>query len=546
MEITTPSSLEGIKQTLQQLLEKEIGDQFAYEVSFWWNNETSLLVLIHLSIDNWKRHPKSLQTLLEKLRRDSAQLPYHVQWRVEENFASQRLLLPSSSLVPSISLLPSRLTLYKRLKKRKYRRIQFQLIGMGLGMVSGLGLLYGITRPCVIDHCPQIQQAKAKEISAFSDINSDLTETEINIIKAQIQQSIVLLSPIPPWSAYYHQARTLMYTYLEQVNQLQSLQTAFEQGNQSQPNPLESPLSLTELEQQKKKLEEAIARLDTISIESDLNTAIQAKREQYQRTLVTIEQRLQAEKMARQQLEKGINLGKLALEHQKIAKSLKDWYLVSATWQNALQNLKSINNRTTSYQTAQSHLQQFSLQHIQVQNKIKKEEKRINLEYKAKEQVKHAEYWQKKQDWKQSIQYWQKAIATLEQIPSHSVQSTEAQTLLKTYKTAFNQANYQQQLGAETQEIEQYLKRICQGSQSICTYTVQQNLIIVSLTSEYTQKVWDTALQSKLQGNQQTQISLLNHLSALEKQLKTLSLSTQKRVDLYHSNRQLMMTFQTP
>jgi hypothetical protein len=96
------------------------------------------------------------------------------------------------------------------LKRTPWRRFFSWKWGLGIGLGLGvMGLVsYGVTRPCVLDHCPLLAQTEQLvPVSSLSlpDRSPPLTFNTL-LLENQLQKAIALLEPIPVWSRYYGQA----------------------------------------------------------------------------------------------------------------------------------------------------------------------------------------------------------------------------------------------------------------------------------------------------------------------------------------------------
>ena len=54
---------------------------------------------------------------------------------------------------------------------------------------------------------------------------------------------------------------------------------------------------------------------------------------------------------------------------------------------------------------------------------------------------------------------------------------------------------------------------MCKTKEPICNYDITEKIIRIRLESNYLEQLWMIALQAKAEGNLQTQVELLKHLS---------------------------------
>ncbi|MGK7931627.1 MAG: hypothetical protein AB4041_09360 [Microcystaceae cyanobacterium] len=546
METITPLDLSGIQSYVQNCLQQELGKQITCEVNCWVQ-EQILLVFIQCGQQTLALNQEIITKLRDNLSHSSSFSSYQlkVYWLVDggvyplnSDHALSHSFLTSSQIAQEIS----RKNLAYSLPKRQERNYFSKLTALGLGISLGLGLLYIFTRPCGLGSCPQLNQAQkaAEEI-----LNRQITsETELLLSKQQLSRSIELLKSIPAWSRHYGVATALLSDYERQLLSLESLITVTQQASQSQQSITTPSQSFGAWQSSKTQLEEAINRLPSSDVPQALQISIDSKKRQYERTLATIEQRMQGEKEAATRLKQGREAAQLAHSRQGIAQSLEDWQLVEATWQTAVERLQSISPNTTSYDKARQLLKEYNYQQVKAQGKKQQVQKEFQRFKTAQEQAKQALAWQEQQQWSKTTEQWRNALTTLQQIPVSSFYAQQAKPLISSYQVALNQAEIQLKNALARQELTQYLENLCQRPEKICYYKLQNNLIKVRLTQAYHQQLIATAAQAKQDNNQQIQLHLMNHLSRLENGLRSLSLNARQTIELYHADGQLMMTFQ--
>lgn len=552
MEAITPLDLSEIQAHLQDCLQQELGEQVHCEVNCWIQKDT-VLVFIQSLEQKINLDKTILDTISDCVSQVVAFSPYclKVYWLWDGEVYSlnlnDALLVPFSSPLLSSQQIIQQVNfqgITRRLKKRQYRKSISKVLALGIGISIGLGLLYILTRPCVVGACPQLKQAQTDAEETLNKIDGVVSEAEILAAKEQLSHSIELLKPIPPWSVRYGTAIAAISDYERQLLSLESLMIVTQQANQTQQSVKTASQTVTEWQSSKTKLEEAMTRLPSADLPKAIEVSVDLKKRQYERTLADIEALIQLEKGATTQLEEGEEVGKLALARQKTAQSLENWQSVEDTWQSAINKLQTIPVNTTSHNQARQLLQEYNYQLVKAQGIRQRVEQSFNLLTTAQNQAKKAQNWQDKKEWSKAVEQWGNALTNLQQIPKSSVYAQQASPLISSYQLATNQAKIELNKALARQELTQYLESLCQRPETICYFTVQNNLIKVSLTEDYHQQLLATAAQAQQDNDQQARLHLENHLYRLENGLRSLSLKARLTIELYRADEQLMMTFQ--
>lgn len=426
----------------------------------------------------------------------------------------------------------------------KKEQLNGSWVGVGLGIVLGMGVLYGLTRPCVIGSCSRLPQAQVLAQQSLKGITKATSEQTIITAQQHLNQAISLLSPIPPWSGYHQQARRLMLDYQLQSEKIATWLGAIQTFDRTKTLINQTPLSLEQWQEIQSTLQKAIATLEALSSDNTLFLPLDRTIGEYKSYLNTVESQLIAEKSAQTQLNQGIEAAKLAQLRQKNAQSLQDWQLVVATWQTAIERLQGVSSGTTRYQDSRQLLDEYRGQWIQAEVQRKQEETAVNLSKKSQQAIKSAKVSESQKQWSAAVRHWRNALSYIRQIPANTFYYQEIQPKINDYTLSLQQAETQLQKAVKLQQIHQDLTKICSGAEQACTYSMNDTNIQVKLTESYRKRLWETALYAKAQANVQTQAALLNHLSHLEQSLRQLSQKTGKSIALYQADGELMMTFE--
>jgi hypothetical protein len=417
----------------------------------------------------------------------------------------------------------------KNLQKRETRRQAWLLAGTGIGIVLLLGGWYALTRPCAIGDCSAIDR------SALSEVKISASNQDILDARQQLEQAIETLQAIPGWSKHRTQAEILLADYQKQAESLTKITAAIAMTERATALAQNSPSpNWKEIRQLWQK---AIAALQQIPSESRWYAIAQARKRDYQKNLARIEQRQQAQSQANASLRTAQETAKLARIRQKDAQSPADWQLVLATWQISIRRLREISPQTNTYQQAQRLLAIYTPQLVAAGTRHKQELSAASSYQKATEQAKLATEAETKARWSAAASNWRSALISIKQVPRNTFQYRQAEPLIATYTVAFDRA-------ARLQQTDNFLQQVCAIENKICNWAIADSAIRIDLTSNYMQRVWETAIQAQASADWQVQVELLDRISTLEKSLQSLSNNIGKRVEVYNADGRLMIIYQ--
>jgi len=405
------------------------------------------------------------------------------------------------------------------------------------------GTFYILTRPCVMNKCDAMAQAQEYASISKRILKQNPSGSAIFDAQKQLNDAISLLEKIPQWSFYHSEAKSLLNRYQDQAQTLDNLINALKIASQVASQTQKPPFSVQQWQKIQQDWRKAISRLETIKSDSDLYLLAQSKITDYKKNLNMVNARLNEEAQAVEKLKIAQEAIKVAQVRQGTAQSLDNWQLVYATWQTAMSRLKEIAPSTTVYGQAQTLINDYSATIADVRDKKNQELFAVNAYNQALRLAQLAKNAQTIKQWSNAVYQWRNASDYLKQVPQNSFQYNQVQPLLNAYQNALIQAENQLRKSIKFQQAQEDLTQTCQGVAKVCDFTITDSIIKVKLTPEYVQDIRQTALKAKTQGNSNTEIALLDHISTLEQALQVISNNTKLRVEVYEPNNSLAIAY---
>ncbi|MEB3248159.1 MAG: hypothetical protein VKK07_02320 [Merismopediaceae bacterium] len=408
-------------------------------------------------------------------------------------------------------------------------------IGLGLGVLGLVG--YGLTRPCVLDHCPSLTQAEQLlQVSPLSlqDNPQPLTFNTL-LLERQLQEAIALLEPIPFWSRYYGQAREQKKDYQARLAILMTLNQSMGQANQAQQLLQKSPLSAQELQAVVTLWQKVLVDLQPLSLDNPYRPIVQQQRQMATQGLRLTQQRLLDEQQAEQFWQKASEQAVLARVQGSNVRSLGELNRLAVLWQGVLQNLQKIPLGTSVSPKALKQAEVYGREYRNLESRRQAEAQAEARYQEAIAVSKVAEQASLSQRWNMAVTQWQKAVNLLKGIPETSFVGEKAKNLLLSAMLQLQTAQTYFQGSQRSQQVKQQLESLCSQWTRTCDYRIEKDRIQVRLTDSYVRQIWDTALKAKAQGNLPGQTGVLNHISYLEQTLQTISTQSGLPLELYHA-----------
>ncbi|MFP4101338.1 hypothetical protein [Coleofasciculus sp.] len=405
--------------------------------------------------------------------------------------------------------------------------------GAGLSLVVFFSTLYVLTRPCVMGKCTVLPEAEQLSHKSAETLQNPESGKAVLEAQEQLQEAIQLVAVIPPWSSYRRQAQQKLQVYQSQsetvADMVEALKTAARAGYESQ-NPPHPEAKWREVQS---LWRDAIAKLEQLPTDSNLQPLAKTKIKAYKTNLEEINQRLLKERKAQEHLKAAQEAARMAEVRQGIAQSLSDWQLVYATWQASMGRLKQIPQGTTAYQEAQELLALYLPKLAQARDRKTQEQISANAYNQGVRLAQLATDSQSDQQWSVALVHWRNALTYVNQVPKETYYYTKSQSLVEPYRGALKQAQNQLQLAVKMQQARRDLNQTCSGTPSICTYTIDNQMIKVRLTPAYVQMVQQGAMIAKAQGDSDAHAGLVNHILTLGEALEVISDNAQLRVEVY-------------
>lgn len=405
--------------------------------------------------------------------------------------------------------------------------------GAGLSLLVFFSTLYVLTRPCVMGECavlPEAEQLSQKSTKTLQNPESGKAVLEA---QEQLQEAIQLVAAIPPWSRYHSQAQQKLQIYQSHsetvADMVEALKTAARAGYESQ-NP---PHPESKWREVQNLWRDAIAKLEQLPTDSNLQPLAKAKIKAYKTNLEEINQRLLKERKAQEHIKAAQEAARMAQARQGIAQSLSDWQLVYATWQASMQRLKQIPQGTTPYEEAQELLALYLPKLANARDRKTSEQIAANAYNQGVRLAQLATDSQTDKQWSAALIHWRNALTYVNQVPKDTYYYTKSQSLVEPYRGALKQAQNQLQLAVKMQQARRDLNQTCFGKPSICSYTIDNKMIKVQLTPAYVQMVQQRALSARSQGDSQAHAGIVNHILTLGEALEVISDNAKLRVEVY-------------
>jgi hypothetical protein len=420
--------------------------------------------------------------------------------------------------------------------KSKKTLLPMVVAGTGLSLFIFLTSLFLLTRPCVVGQCQALSDAQELSQTSLNRLQKPLSGKEVLEAQEQLMEAIRMLQSIPFWSGSYGKAQEQLKVYQAQAKRVEemvtALQTAARAAHKSEnpPHPTARWVEIQGL------WREAIARLEELPTNSDLQPLAQQKIKEYKQNLAAANQRLVKERNSQQRLQEAKDAALIAEARQGVAQSLENWQLVYGTWQTAMKRLKQIPQGTTAYEQAQQLSSLYLPKMSSVQDKKTQEQFAVNAYNQGLQLAQLAKNAQLDNQWSVAVVHWRKALTNMNQVPKESFYYSKTQSLVQSYSNALKQAKLKLQLALKVQQTRSDLKQTCTGKVQVCNFGIINNIIKVRLTPAYTKLVKQTANSAQVRGDSNAQSSIVNHILTLGEALEAISDNARMRLEVYDAD----------
>ncbi len=396
-----------------------------------------------------------------------------------------------------------------------------------------LGSVYALTRPCVIGECAAIDEAKEFSQSAENILQTVSSAKAPGLAKEDMDAAIAELETIPFWSPYYGPARRLLSNYRQESAELGAVVTSLRLAGQAAQQGQNPPHSVPEWEALKNLWEDAIAQLQQIPIESLIYPFAQQRLNQYQDAVTEVRGRLILEREGQEILKRAKQAAQVATARQGVATQADSWQLVYDTWQQATNTLASVPVGTTAHQDAQLLLARYQPKLEAARDRKTIEQVGQEAYTRAVNSADQAKILAERGAWSDAVKYWSRAVSYGKKIPQSSSYALEMKPLMETYTQSWKQAEAQNKITNRINKARQDLKKTCGGALTICSYSVNKDLIVVRITPAYLEKIETTAKQGDQAGNEKQRSEAENHVQTLKIALETISDNAQIPLEVY-------------
>ncbi|HIK27732.1 MAG: hypothetical protein N3E45_16225 [Oscillatoriaceae bacterium SKW80] len=395
--------------------------------------------------------------------------------------------------------------------------------GASVTLVMLLVGLYFLNRPCVIGRCKEIQRARQLAQDAVKIIKGEQSQRSPLQAKAQLNEANELLRKIPFWSFYYQEAQGLLQTYEKRAENLAKVIEIQKKGAAAAEKSKNPPHSVETWQDIQSDWRAAIALLEEIPADSELDSWRERKLQEYRANLKAINQRVKTEQLAQKLLKSAKTAARLAEARQGVAQSLESWQLVQATWQTAVKLLSQIPKGTLAEQEAKQLLENYRLKLAESGNRQTTEQMALNTYNRAISAAEQAQKFEQKNQWSQAVKSWRQALSLAQQVPETSNYYLKAQSLVTSYKNYLEAAQSKLQVAVNLQKARDDLKKTCSGSPKVCDYAVTSDLMTVYITSEYRRALRLAALTADKKRDFKTKQKVNNHVQTLQVALEAIS-----------------------
>ncbi len=423
------------------------------------------------------------------------------------------------------------------LEKKKFDRSLLPLVatGVGVSLVVFSTSVYFLTRPCVMGPCRAIPEAQDLSQRSAQTLQKPQSGKEVLEAQQQMRTAIRILETIPMWSSKHSEAQDLIQAYAVQAERVDEMVNALKTGARASyksENPPHPPSRWMEIQS---LWREAIAQLEQLPTNSNLQPLAQQKIKAYKANLAETNRRLVKERQAQGQLNAAKEAALIAEARQGVAQSLPHWQLVYATWQTAMKGLKQIPKGTTAYEDAQQLSAQYLPKMASARDRKTEEQIAANAYSQGLRLAQLAQNSQVNNQWSTALNQWRNALTYVNQVPNGTFYYSKARLLANSYTNALKQTQGQLQLVIKLQQVRNDLNQTCSGKAKaqVCNFTLNYNVIKVRLTPTYVQLVKQTALNAQVTRDSQVQSGLVNHVLTLGQALEAISDNSRIPMQVY-------------
>ncbi|MCS6943600.1 MAG: hypothetical protein NZ901_11530 [Geminocystis sp.] len=415
---------------------------------------------------------------------------------------------------------------------------------LGLFSLLTVGISYYFTRPCVLGDCALIEETDIDFLLNRVN-NKEFSREEIETLKREIVARIKYLQAIPPWSRYHGKAEKIIGKYRSYIESLELFEKANLSANYARNMTLNPPLSLTEWKSVQQYWQQAVDYLNQIDI-PQLQEVKNRKIAECQKQLELVETQIDAEEKAEKTLATAKKLASEAEALQGNVDNLLKLKKLESKWKRAIAHLQSIPLNTSASREGNELFSDYQQKLKGVQAIIRREESAQNYKKMVEQKSKLAKKSETENQWSQAVKYWQDALAISEKIPAESWEKQAIQAWKKEAEKQLQKARSQLKIAVTREEIKRELHTICQGTENICQYLVENNYVKIYLTPEYLKKISSLSEMGGMMGNGLQDSRIINHINQVEKNYQYISAKYGVYVEVYNPQQELIMIYSPP
>lgn len=424
----------------------------------------------------------------------------------------------------------------------KRNLIPLMVTGASFGIFVFVLSLFVLSRPCVLGRCRAIPQAQQLSEKSLQTLRNPQSGKEVLEAQEQLKFAIRTLESVPFWSSRHDEAQALAKDYQVKSERVDDMVKALKTAARAAYASQDPPHTMTKWSEIQSLWREAIAQLEILPTDSNLQPLAKQKIRDYQTKLTQTNQRLLQERQAQTQIQQAKEAALIAETLQGLAQSLPHWQRVYVTWQVAMNRLKQIPQGTTAYEEAK----QLAALYIPKMNKARDRKTQEQIAAQAYDRgvrlAQQAQSSQSANQWSTAVSNWRNAMTYLKQVSSDSFYYPKAQSLTRAYQGAFKQAQGQLQLAMKMQQARSDLNQTCYGKTKVCIYSINNNVIKVRLTPTYLQLVRQAALAARNAGDAKAQAGVVNHIMTIGEALEAISDNSGLPVQVYNPDGTLIET----
>jgi hypothetical protein len=404
----------------------------------------------------------------------------------------------------------------------------FWSIAIGVFVIGcaslGAGAYY-LTNSCLVFKCKELETAENLHNNLSTSLRHAKSDKQLQLIEEQIEAATPTLANIPEWSPNHQLAVELTNSFSAESSKIQQVVAAIKKAAQAIQKGQSTLYSTQDLKNQQDLWQQSVTLLEKIKPTDDLYTLVYPLLPEYRQRLASIDRMYLQEESLQKKLTLVQEIAKTAQEKQNSAKSLGDWQKVVHSWEVVINALKRVPTTSAEYNNAQSLITKYQPQFTTASNRANKELFAHDFYQKAMRLANQAKTYQQKTQLQLAVTAWRQAIDVIKQVPEDSSIYKQAQTLATSYSSSLAQAQTESRnLASSVNQARADLIATCNSGTQICTFTIDNDKIVVRLS-----QIYDQALQNTSDTNIQS------HFEKLREALKVISENANLSLSLLNS-----------